>query len=82
MVKGKRIREKGKLSFSRYFKRIEDGKSVAIVKDRAVRAAFPDRIQGKSGKVAGSRGRFKLVEIKEGNKKKTYIIHPIHLKTL
>ena len=79
---GKKVREKGKLRLSSYFKKIEDGASVALVTDVGVRAAFPARLKGMSGKVAGSRGKFKLVEIKDGNKKKTFIIHPVHLRKL
>ena len=78
----KRVREKGKLSLSSYFKKIEDGVDVALVTDVGVRASFPKRLKGISGKVIGSRGRFKLVEIKDGNKLKTFIVHPIHLKKL
>jgi len=78
----KRVREKGKLSLSSYFKKIEDGVDVALVTDVGVRASFPKRLKGMSGKVIGSRGRFKLVEIKDGNKLKTFIVHPIHLKKL
>jgi large subunit ribosomal protein L21e len=79
---GRKVREKGKLRLSGYFKKIEDGASVALVSDAGVRASFPKRIKGMSGKVLGSRGRFKLVEIKDGNKAKTFIIHPIHLRKL
>jgi len=31
-------------------------------------------------KVVGIRGKFKLLEIKDGNKLKTLIVHPVHLK--
>ena len=82
MVRGKRVREKGKLSLSKYFKKIDDGSKVAIVADKAVRAAFPRRLQGKSGKAVGTRGKFKIVELKDGNKMKKFIIHPIHLRVL
>jgi len=82
MAKGKKVRDKGKIKLSRYFKNIEEGSSVAIVQDKGVRASFPKRIQGKSGKVRGERGKFKLVEIMDGAKKKTFIIHPVHLKKL
>tara|TARA_Y100000310_G_C20367722_1_gene662017 strand:+ start:222 stop:470 length:249 start_codon:yes stop_codon:yes gene_type:complete len=81
-MKGKRIRQKGKVKLSGYFKQIEDGKKVSVVREFGVKAAFPKRILGKSGKIAGSRGKFKLVEIKDGNKTKTFIIHPVHLKLL
>ena len=80
--RGKQIREKGKLKLSSYFKKINDGADVALVTDAGVRASFPKRLKGMSGKVIGSRGKFKLVEIKDGNKLKTFIIHPVHLKKL
>jgi len=78
----KKVREKGKLRLSSYFKKIEDGVSVALVTDVGVRASYPARLKGMSGKVLGSRGRFKLVEIKDGNKAKTFIVHPVHLRKL
>jgi len=77
-----KVRKKGKLSLSRYFQKIEDGAKVAIVADGGSRAAFPTRIQGQTGSVVGGRGKFKLVEIKDGGKMKTFIIHPIHLKQI
>jgi large subunit ribosomal protein L21e len=82
MTKGKKIREKGKLKLSCYFKKIEKGDKVAISLDRGVRANFSKRIIGKSGEVIGSRGNFNVVEVKEGNKKKTFILHPVHLRRL
>lgn len=78
----KKVREKGKLRLSRYFKQIDDGAKVAVVTDRGVRAAFPKRIQGMSGTVLESRGKFKLVKLKEGDKMKTFIMHPAHLRVL
>ncbi|MBU2576911.1 MAG: 50S ribosomal protein L21e [Nanoarchaeota archaeon] len=78
----KTVREKGKLRLSRYFKKIDDGAKVAIVTERGVRASFPKRIHGMSGKILESRGKFKLVQIKDGNKMKTFIMHPVHLRLL
>jgi len=78
----KKIRDRGKLKLSSYFKKIEDGASVALVTDAGVRASYPKRLKGMSGKVLESRGRFKLVEIKDGNKAKTIIVHPVHLRKL
>ena len=82
MAKGKKVRKKGKLSLSSYFKKIGIGEDVAIVVEKSFRAAFPKRIQGKSGKIIGDRGKFKIVELNDGNKKKQFIIHPVHLKKL
>ena len=79
---GKKVREKGKLKLSSYFKKIDDGANVAIVTDAGIRSSYPKRIKGMSGKVIESRGKFKLVEIKDGNKAKTIIVHPVHLKKL
>ena len=81
-MKGKRVREKGKIRLSQYFKPVADGSLVSIVPEASVRAGFPSRMKGKSGKVTGSRGKYKIVEVKDGGKTKTFIIHPIHLKIL
>jgi len=80
--RSKKIRDKGKLKLSSYFKIIEDGQRVAVVDERGVRMGFPKRLRGMSGVVKGSRGRFKEVEIKDGNKTKMFVIHPVHLKVL
>ena len=79
---GKRIRQKGKIRLSGYFKKLNDNDRVAIIREYGVRASFPKRILGKSGKVICSRGQYKLIEIMDGNKTKTFIIHPVHLKKL
>ena len=78
----KRVREKGKLRLSRYFKKFGDGDKIGIVVDAGIQASFPKRLRGMSGRVVGSRGRFKVVEIKDGGKLKTFIIHPAHLRKL
>ena len=80
--RAKKIRDKGKLKLSSYFKVIEEGERVAIVDERGVRLSFPQRLRGMSGKVMKSRGKFKEVLIKDGNKAKTFVIHPVHLKVL
>ncbi len=80
--RAKKIRDKGKLKLSSYFKIIEDGARVAIIDERGVRVNFPQRLRGMSGVVMGSRGRFKEIKLKDGNKAKTFVIHPVHLKVL
>ncbi|MFZ5955081.1 MAG: 50S ribosomal protein L21e [Nanoarchaeota archaeon] len=81
-MKNKNIREKGKIRFSEYFKELKEGDRVAIVSESSIDSSFPIRIIGKSGNVVGERGLYKLVAIRDGNKMKTFIIHPIHLKKL
>jgi large subunit ribosomal protein L21e len=80
--RAKKIRDKGKLKLSSYFKIIEDGERVAVIDERGVRMNFPKRLRGMCGKIVGSRGKFKEVLLKEGNKEKTFVIHPVHLKVL
>jgi len=82
MAKGKKIREKGKIKLSQYFKEIDGDSQVSIVVEKGVRVAFPKRLQGKTGKIIGTRGKFKLVELNDGNKTKTFIINPVHLRVL
>lgn len=82
MAKSKSIRQKGKLRLGDYFKKLENNDSVAVINERSVPTAFPERIVGKSGKIVGQRGTYKVVELKDGNLMKQYIIHPINLKKL
>jgi ribosomal protein L21E len=82
MTKKKSIREKGKIRLSDYFKKINNGDRVCVVDEKSLNKTFQDRIIGMSGKVIGSRGISKIVQIDDGNLTKTYIIHPINLKKL
>jgi ribosomal protein L21E len=82
MGKGKQPKQKGKIRLSDYFKIFKEGDKVAIVKEQSVVSAYPARVIGKTGKVIATRGRYKVVELNDGNKVKQFIIHPIHLKKL
>lgn len=82
MVKRKRIREKGKIKLSEYFKTLKKGDNVAIIKEKSLSFSFPEELQGRSGQVTGSKGSHKLIKLKQGKSEKTYIIHPVHLKKL
>jgi len=78
----KSMRAKGKISLSKYFQEFGGGESVAIVRDKAVRSSFPERLQGRTGVIEGKRGKFYLVKLSDINKEKTYIIQPVHLKKI
>tara|TARA_Y100000034_G_C6542125_1_gene233894 strand:- start:1 stop:261 length:261 start_codon:yes stop_codon:yes gene_type:complete len=80
MVRRKSVRERGKLRFSEYFKSLKEGDKVAVVRERSETGSFPKRIQGRTGIVSGKRGKSYLVNLKEMNKEKQFIIKPIHLK--
>lgn len=80
MLKHKRLRQKGKVSLTKYFGKFNDGDSVALVKDLAVQSpSFPNRMQGRTGKVARKRGSAYVVEVNDYNMKKTFIVRPVHV---
>jgi len=83
MLKRKRIREKGKISFTRYFQKFNGGDSVAIVRELGVQSpGFPKRVQGRTGKVIEKRGSAYVIEIKDFDMKKRFAVKPIHLKKI
>ena len=81
MLKRKTVREKGKLKFSRYFQKLEEGDKVGVIKEHAHRSSFPKSIQGRTGTIEGKRGTCYIIKMKIG-KDKRFIIHPVHLKKL
>ncbi len=82
MVNKKPIRTRGKLQLSRYFQELNKGDFVAISREKTVAAVFQKRLQGITGIVEGKRGKVYIVKIKDGNKEKTILIEPIHLKKI
>ncbi len=82
MLKRKSVRERGKIRLSNYFQKFNEGERVAVIRELAVQPKFPKRLQGRSGVVSGKKGSSYIVEIKDLNKEKAYIIHPVHLKKL
>ena len=82
MVRRKPVRERDKIKFSEYFKVLNEGDKVAVVRERSETGSFPKRIQGRTGVVTGKRGASYIVNLKELNKAKTFIIQPIHLKKI
>ncbi len=81
MLNKKRIREKGKLRFSRYFQELNLGDKVAVVRELSLKVGFPKNIQGKIGVIEEKKGECYVVRIRIG-KDKRFIIHPSHLKKL
>jgi large subunit ribosomal protein L21e len=76
------MREHGKIKLSRYFADFAKGDRVAVVQELAMTPKFPGKLQGRAGVVSGKRGSSYTVKIKDLNKEKTYIIHPVHLRKL
>ena len=82
MVRKKKIRTRGKISLSRYFQRLKKGDYISVVREKSEAMSFPKRLQGRTGIVTGKKGKAQIVEIKDQNKKKEYLIHTIHLKKI
>lgn len=82
MADRKKIRTRGKFSFSNYFRKYNDGDIVAVVRERSLRINFPERLQGRTGSIIGKRGRSYIVQIKDQTKPKQFLIEPIHLKKI
>ncbi|MBW6442699.1 50S ribosomal protein L21e [Patescibacteria group bacterium] len=82
MVQKKKPKSKKKLSLGKYFQKIEVGESVAVVREPSLKASFPKRMQGRTGIVEGKRGKSCVLNIKDYNKEKRFIIEPIHLKKI
>jgi large subunit ribosomal protein L21e len=82
MIKRKGQRTHGKIPLSRYFQEFKIGDKVAVVRELSVNPKFPESLQGRSGTIMNKRGRYYIVDIKDLNKQKSYIIHPVHLKKL
>lgn len=82
MVKSKKIREKGKISFSRYFQKFDEGDTAAVVKELSIPSSFPERLQGRTGKIQSKRGKAYFIKIKDQNKEKKFLIEPIHLRKI
>ncbi|HLC91079.1 MAG TPA: 50S ribosomal protein L21e [Candidatus Nanoarchaeia archaeon] len=77
------LREKGKLSLSKYFQVFNSGETVGLkISPRVTKGRFHSRFHGLSGVVKGKKGECYEVQIKDGDKQKTVCVHPIHLKRL
>tara|TARA_Y100000310_G_C20363260_1_gene659983 strand:- start:136 stop:411 length:276 start_codon:yes stop_codon:yes gene_type:complete len=81
-MKKKKIRTKGKISFSRYFQNFQEGDIVSVVREAAVKSSFPERLQGRTGIVESKRGKTYMINIKDQSKEKRFLIEPIHLKKI
>ncbi len=82
MLKHKKSRDKGKFSFTRYFQILKPGDAVAVVRELGLTFGYSKRLQGRTGRVLEKRGSAYHVEIKDLNKPKRYMIHPVHLKKI
>jgi large subunit ribosomal protein L21e len=73
--------QKGKISLTKYLQKLDIGQRVVLKAEPAVQKGmyFP-RFHGLTGIVNGMKGRCYEVLIKDQNKPKTIIVHPVHIK--
>ena len=72
-----------KMTVNQYMKEFKEGERVAIKIESASQSGMPfRRFYGLTGIIAGKRGRAYIVKIKDGNKPKTVISKPEHLKKI
>ncbi len=60
----------------------EEHLAAEAARKKEIAREYPKRIIGLSGRIIGSKGTCKIVELKDGGMTKQYIVHPIHLKKL
>ncbi len=82
MLTHKNSRQRGKISFTRFFQKFNPGDSVAVVKELSHSFGYKKTIQGRTGKVIEKRGSAYAVLINDLNKPKLYLLRPIHLKKI
>ena len=79
----KNHRARGKISLTKFFMLYEVGDKAVLVAEPAVQKnLYHQRFHGHSGTIIGKRGDCYEVQIKDGNKEKTLIVHPVHMKKL
>lgn len=79
----KDLRDKGKIKLSQYFEEYKAGDKVVMKVEPAVqKGMYHLRFYGKIGTIKAKRGKSYEVEIKDGNKSKILISHPIHMRKL
>ncbi len=79
----KHYRSRGKISVSRFFQQLSLGERVALVAEPAYqKGIYKTRFHGVGGEVVGMQGKCYKVRIYDGDKAKTLIVHPVHLKKL
>ena len=77
----KNVKERGKLSLRRYFQSYTDGDKVKLSMDSSIhKGVFHPRYNGKVGVVVGKEGECYNIVIKDINKEKVVLVHPIHMR--
>jgi len=77
------VREKGLAPLSRIIYPYREGDKVSIVIDPSVHKGMPHRrYHGKVGTIIGRRGKAYVIKVNLGDKEKTLIVRPQHIRPL
>ena len=77
----KKPRDRGTISITRALQQFENGERVNIVINPSIHKGMPHiRFHGKTGKIEGKQGNSYIVNITDGNKNKSLVIKPDHLR--
>lgn len=77
----KGIRQRGKVSITKYLQKFKLGDKVYLDREPAVqKGTYSARFMGKTGVIKKQSGNCYGVVIKDGGKEKLLIVHPVHLK--
>lgn len=76
-------RDRGVPPITHVMKELPEGSRVAVKINPSIHKGMPHiRFQGQTGVVTGKRGNSFVVAIRHGNKPKTLVVRPEHLKTV
>jgi large subunit ribosomal protein L21e len=79
----KDIRNRGKISLTKYFQDFNTGDRVMLDAEPAVqKGMYHPRFHSKAGVIVSKAGKCYNVAIKDGDKAKTLIVHPVHLRRM
>ncbi len=77
----KRADDHGRVHITAYFQKFAVGDAVSLVLDSSVhKGSYHPRHYGRTGKITGMQGASYTVNVKDHNKEKTIIAHPVHLR--
>jgi len=79
----KSIREKSKFTVTKLLESYKAGDRVVLKLDSSFHTGmFLPRFHGKVGTVQGPRGKCYTIQMMDGNKEKTVVAHPAHLRRI
>jgi len=77
----KNVKDRGKISLRRYLQEFKNGEMVILKVEPGIqKGIYPLRYHGLTGKVEGKKGTCYEVSINNMGKRKSVIVHPVHLK--